>query len=103
VQSAAEAPAIQPIVAEPVPANIGQGVGIAPTATASAGTLPNQENSRLEGGLPAPAMQGQGSGPTLAPDSSMAPAPRKPAQRRNSPAGTPKLERKGNERYGRFE
>jgi len=99
VERIAGRPAVQPIAAEQAPAAI----GIAHTATASANTLPSGENSTTRAAPPASSAHTDLAGPASAPDSSGTLTPRRPAQRRTAPAGAPKLERKGNERYGRFE
>jgi eukaryotic-like serine/threonine-protein kinase len=96
---AAARPAEQPIVAEHATAAIRVMPTIAPNATESATALPSGENSTL---MPAPAASDASGGPPPA-QGSAAPAPKRSMQRRPAPANTSELQRKGNERYGRFE
>ena len=91
----AEVPALQPAVAEPAAA----AAFVAPAPTATASALPSGENSTKQGASSEPAASGE----SAAFAASSAPAPRRSVPRRTAPAVAPQLERKGNERYGRFE
>jgi eukaryotic-like serine/threonine-protein kinase len=89
----ASTPAVQPIEAERSLA----ASPIAPDATTTASTLLHEENSTQ---LP---LAESGSVAAPAAESSSLPMQRRAAPKRSAPTSAPKLERKGNERYGRFE